>query len=80
MKNLNSIYYYTNKLGRTKKLLVYNTDVNAEGKVYNAIYDEVTGEYCGGGYNSHEELAEFLAGYGIEYKRLVSVPAFPYQR
>lgn len=63
-----STYIYTNKLGREKKLIVYNADRNNESKVYNVIIDVVTGEYCGSGYNTDEQIEKFLASYGVEYK------------
>jgi hypothetical protein len=62
-----STYFYTNKLGREKKLIVYNADRDNESKVYNVIIDVVTGKYCGSGYNTDEQIKNFLTSYGVEY-------------
>lgn len=70
-----STYFYTNRLGRAKKLIVYNAQRNSEYKVFNVIIDVATGEWCSSGYNTDEQLEKFLASYGVEYKPVHLWPA-----
>lgn len=57
-------YYYTNNIKREKRFDVY-WDNEKEGKIFSAIYDVTTGEKCSEGYNTKEEIIEFLHYYDI---------------
>lgn len=59
-------YCYTNKIGRLKRLEV-RTEKTKEGKYWYVIWDVMTGECCGGGENTAEELASFLSYYGLKF-------------
>ena len=58
----NTVYTYTNKLGRRKELWVdKEPSKDHENKYCNVIWDLATGEFCGSGYNTKEEIDEMLA-------------------
>jgi hypothetical protein len=61
----NARFNYTNDIGRSKSLMVYGAD-KQDDKYCCVIWDNTTGEYCGSGYKTKEEITEFLAHYGIK--------------
>lgn len=57
-------YTYTNDLGHHKKIVVES--VNAEdGKFHFQLWSMDTGDFCGSGDVTADELREFLHHYGI---------------
>ena len=61
-------FIYTNGKNRTKKITIHLDTTDENGKIFSAIWDIRTGDLCSSGYNTKEELEEFLACYGIETK------------
>lgn len=57
-------YYYTNNIRRKKQLDVFWNN-EKEGKFFSVIYDMATGEKCSEGYNTKEEIVNFLHHYNI---------------
>lgn len=59
------VYTYKNNLGTTKKIEIYEDD-RKDNKIFSIIKDSKD-NYCSSGYNTEEELKDFLKHYGIEY-------------
>lgn len=57
-------FYYTNDLGRSKSMMVYGAE-KQDNKYLCILWDNMTGEHCGSGYMSKEEITDFLGHYGI---------------
>jgi hypothetical protein len=55
-------YQYTNDMGEPKTLMV-----TQKGETYNfSIWSNRTGDFCGGGQMTKEQLDEFLSHYHIK--------------
>ena len=59
-------FTYTNNLGRTKEIRIYEDNIR-DGKIFSIIVDGNTNERCSSGYNTREELSNFLKKYNIIY-------------
>ena len=57
-------YTYTNDLGYRKKIVVESVNVE-DGKFPFQIWSMDTGDFCGSGNITADELREFLHHYGI---------------
>lgn len=57
-------YYYTNNINRKKRLDVYWDSIK-EGKIFNVIYDEATGNKISEGYNTKQDIIKFLHSYKV---------------
>ena len=55
-------YTYTNDLGYLKKIVIESVD---DGKFHCRLWSMDTGELCGSGDMTADELREFLHHYGI---------------
>ena len=55
-------YYYTNDTGYHKKLVIEEKD----GKYYVQLWSMDTGDFCGSGEMTKDELDAFLKHYGIK--------------
>lgn len=60
-------YNYTNMLGYHKKLVVSDAP-NKEGKYSCTLWSNTTGDYCGSGEMTAEELDELLSHYGLHFE------------
>lgn len=60
-------YNYTNTMGRAKRIEI-DTESLKNGKYFSAIWDMGTGDLCSTGYNTKEELTNFLKNYGIKFE------------
>lgn len=56
-------YFYINKLGINKKLVIGKKD--SDGKYPCTLWTTYTGEYCGSGKKTTKEINEFLSHYGL---------------
>ena len=61
-------FYYQNQLGIAKRLEVYEEKVDENGRIYTSIWSMENGELCSSGYNTKEEIKNFLKHYGIIYE------------
>lgn len=61
-------FIYENEKNRTKKIIIDINTTDDKGRVFSSIWDIRTGDLCSSGYNTREELEDFLAYYGIEAK------------
>lgn len=59
-------FIYENGKNRTKKLIVDVDTTDDKGRIFSSIWDVRTGDLCSSGYNTKEELEDFLAYYGIK--------------
>lgn len=57
-------YNYINDLGCPKRIDI-DVENPKDNKYYSIIWNMQNGELCGSGYNSKEELIDFLMHYGI---------------
>ena len=60
-------FYYKNNLGIPKKLEVYEEQTDNNGAMLTIIWSMHNGELCSSGYNSKEQISNFLKNYGIVY-------------
>jgi len=58
-------FHYTNRLGRSKTLVVLTDQKKDNGDYPEYLIDDSTGEFCGSGENSADTIINFLANYGI---------------
>lgn len=58
-------YTYVNDIGRTKRIDISINDPEKE-KYHVVLWDVKTGEFCGSGYKTKEELIHYFNYYHIE--------------
>jgi hypothetical protein len=58
-------YRYTNLDGRKKSLIVKPTETTND--FYVEIWNLDTGDFCGYGYKTAEQITEFLAQYDVKF-------------
>ena len=58
-------YYYTNDRG-LKKIIHINTENLKNGKYHFMIWNAATGDLCSNGYDTKENIIDFLKNYGIK--------------
>lgn len=59
-------YFYINKLGINKKLIVGKK--NEDGKYPCTLWTTYSGEYCGSNNLTAEEINELLSHYGLRFE------------
>lgn len=61
-------FRYTNKNNFVKQLLVFEEDTNELGEMRTEIWSLSTGDFCSSGYNSKQEIVDFLKNYNLSYE------------
>ena len=63
----NKTYQYTNLDGRKKSMVISSMDEN--GFCSFTVWDLAYGEWCGSGKRHIDEIAKFLANYGVKIEK-----------